>query len=70
MSRLILVGEPCLRRVLAEYVAHYHEERPHQGKGNVVLMPAAYGSQREAVALEEAIVVATVGLHISRSFSV
>jgi hypothetical protein len=23
------------------------EERPHQGKGHVVLMPEAYGSQRE-----------------------
>jgi putative transposase len=47
LSRLILVGESCLRHALTEYVAHYHEERPHQGKGNVVLMPAAYGSQRE-----------------------
>jgi putative transposase len=39
LSRLILVGESCLRHVLTEYVAHYHEERPHQGKGNVVLLP-------------------------------
>jgi putative transposase len=47
LSRLILVGELCLRHALTEYAAHYHEERPHQGKGNVVLMPAAYSSQWE-----------------------
>jgi putative transposase len=47
LSRLILVGERCLRHALTEYVAHYHEERPHQGKGNVVLMLTAYASQRE-----------------------
>jgi hypothetical protein len=39
LSRLILFGERSLRRALTEYVAHYHEERPHQGKGNVVLFP-------------------------------
>jgi hypothetical protein len=22
-------------------MAHYHEERPHQGKGNVILFPSA-----------------------------
>jgi hypothetical protein len=38
-------------------------------------MATAYGvftsaAQREAVALEAAIVVATAGLHLSRSFSV
>jgi putative transposase len=47
LSRLILCGEHSLRHALKEYVAHYHEERPHQGKGNVVLMPVAYGSQRQ-----------------------
>jgi putative transposase len=41
LSRVILFGEPSLRRALKEYMAHYHAERPHQGKGNVVLMPAS-----------------------------
>ena len=41
LSRLILFGERSLRHALAEYVAHYHEERPHQGKGNVVLVPGS-----------------------------
>jgi putative transposase len=41
LSRLILFGEHSLRHALNEYVAHYHAERPHQGKGNVVLVPTA-----------------------------
>ena len=40
LSRLILFGEGSLRHALSAYTAHYHQERPHQGKGNVVLMPA------------------------------
>jgi putative transposase len=39
LSRLILFGERSLRHAITEYVAHYHEERPHQSKGDVVLFP-------------------------------
>jgi transposase InsO family protein len=39
LSPLILFGERSLWYVLSEYVAHYHQERPHQGKGNVILFP-------------------------------
>src|SRR5467141_4448504 len=39
LSRLILFGEASLRHVLNEYVDHYHQERNHQGKGNVLLFP-------------------------------
>jgi hypothetical protein len=39
LSRFILFGERALCYALTEYGAHYHGERPHQGKGNVVLMP-------------------------------
>jgi putative transposase len=39
LSRLILFGERSLQHALTEYVAHYHAERPHQGKGNVMLFP-------------------------------
>ena len=35
----ILFGERSLWHVLNEYMAHYHTERPHQGKGNVILFP-------------------------------
>ncbi len=24
-----------------EYMTHYHQERPHQGMGHIVLMPAS-----------------------------
>ena len=40
LSRLILFGEASLRRALREYQAHYHHERNHQGKGNVLLFPS------------------------------
>jgi putative transposase len=37
LSKLILLGEGSLRRALRHYEAHYHEERNHQGKDNVLL---------------------------------
>jgi putative transposase len=40
LSRLILFGERSLQYALTEYITHFHQERPHQGKGNVVLTPA------------------------------
>jgi len=33
LSKLILFGEGSLRRALDQYMAHYHHERNHQGKG-------------------------------------
>jgi putative transposase len=39
LSKLILFGERSLRRAVREYVAHYHAERNHQGKSNVLLFP-------------------------------
>jgi putative transposase len=39
LSRLILFGAPSLRHALKEYLIHYHEERSHQGKGNIMLFP-------------------------------
>jgi putative transposase len=39
LSKVILLGECSLRRALKEYVEHYHVERNHQGKGNVLLFP-------------------------------
>lgn len=41
LSRLILFGERPLSRALAEFSAHYHGERNHQGKGNQLLFPEA-----------------------------
>src|SRR4030095_12919594 len=39
LSSMILFGERSLRHVLHEYVDHYHHERNHQGKDNVLLFP-------------------------------
>jgi transposase InsO family protein len=38
-DHLILFGEKTLRRALAQFETHYHEERNHQGVGNVLLFP-------------------------------
>ena len=41
LSKLILFGEASLRHTLREYVVHYHVERNHQGKDNILLFPVA-----------------------------
>jgi transposase InsO family protein len=41
LDRMILLGEPMLRRAIAEYVAHYNAERTHQGLGNRRIEPLA-----------------------------
>ncbi len=41
LSKLILLGEASLRHVLREYLTHFHQERNHQGKGNVLLFPSS-----------------------------
>jgi hypothetical protein len=48
LSKLILLGEASLRRVLNEYLMHFHAERNHQGKGNVLLFPTATQSKNRA----------------------
>jgi putative transposase len=37
LSKVILFSERSLRRALSEYLDHYHAERNHQGKDNVLL---------------------------------
>src|SRR6516165_1945833 len=39
LAKLILLSEGALRCALRHYEAHYHEERNHQGKDNVLLFP-------------------------------
>jgi transposase InsO family protein len=41
LSGLLLFGERSLSHALTQYTVHYHTERPHQGKGNIVLMPSS-----------------------------
>jgi putative transposase len=40
LSKLILFGEASLRRATTEFASHYHYERNHQGKANLLLFPA------------------------------
>jgi putative transposase len=47
LSKVILLGECSLRRALNEFVEHYHAERNHQGKGNVLLFPRDTDVRRE-----------------------
>jgi len=39
LARMILCGEASLRHALTHYVEHFHHERNHQGKSNVLLFP-------------------------------
>ena len=45
--QLILLGEGPLQRSLAEFTAHYHRERNHQGKGNKLLTPVVEDQGRK-----------------------
>jgi hypothetical protein len=48
LSKLILFGEVSLRRAVMEFIDHFHGERNHQGKGNVLLFPAENLGQHNA----------------------
>ena len=37
LTKIVFFGERSLRNALQQYVGHFHEERNHQGKGNVQL---------------------------------
>ena len=37
LSKTIPFGERSLRRAMKDYIAHYHTERNHQGKNNLLL---------------------------------
>ena len=43
LAKLILFGERWLQRVVSNYLEHYHQERNHQGKVNLLLFPARVG---------------------------
>jgi hypothetical protein len=50
LSKVILFGEGSLRRALNDYVEHFHTERNHQGKDNVLLFPRNTDRHREGPA--------------------
>ena len=54
LNKLILFGERSLQRALAEFTAHFHSERNHQGKANVLLFPThASACRRRTVRCRE-----------------
>jgi hypothetical protein len=40
IDQMVFVGQASLDRAIAEYVAHYHDERSHQGIGNELVSGA------------------------------
>ncbi len=48
LSKLIFFGEESLRHALNEYVPHFHQERNHQGKDNVILFPSEESGNEDA----------------------
>jgi hypothetical protein len=46
VAQVIPLGERHLRRVIGEYVEHYHVERNHQGLGNALIEYRADGANR------------------------
>jgi RNA recognition motif-containing protein len=52
LDKLIVFGPEHLDYVAAEYLAYYHEERPHQGKGNEPLIPTIATTDGEVVSRE------------------
>ena len=55
LAKLILFGEKSLQRVVSNYLEHYHQERNHQGKDNLLLFPVSVGkaSLRGAIRCRE-----------------
>jgi len=46
IDRMIFLGSASLDHAVAEYVAHYHAERSHQGLGNELIsgaLPQGHG---------------------------
>jgi len=46
LDRVILIGEPSLRRAVEQFCKHYHRERNHQGLENKIIEPE-FGSAGE-----------------------
>ena len=39
LSKMILLGDRHLQRVLSNYAAHYNQDRPHQSLDNNLIQP-------------------------------
>jgi putative transposase len=52
LDKLIVFGQAHFDHVAMEYLAYYHAERPHQGKGNEPLTPATAATEGDIVCQE------------------
>ena len=48
LERMIFVGQASLRRAIGEYMAHYHEERNHQGLNNTLIRAESRDAANDA----------------------
>ena len=53
LSRLVFFGETDLRCAMDEFLAHYHEERNHQGRNNVLLFPTGEAAEKGSIECRE-----------------
>jgi len=47
LDRMIFFGENSLRNAVKEYLAHYHQERNHQGLDHQIIEPGEEVSQSD-----------------------
>jgi transposase InsO family protein len=53
LGKLVLLGENHLRAALREYLAHYHQERNHQGLAGQLILPPANLNQPGPIVCRE-----------------
>ncbi len=47
LDKMIFIGQASLRRAVAEFMAHYHGERNHQGLDNRIIRPCSVDAANE-----------------------
>ncbi|MEX0715616.1 MAG: integrase core domain-containing protein [Planctomycetaceae bacterium] len=45
LDHFVVIGEQHLNHIVREFMAHYHDERPHQGLGNVPIIEASASAE-------------------------
>src|SRR5262249_38072095 len=53
LERMVLLAEPHLRVAVRSFMQHYHEERPHQGLDNELIVPRTTAINSGPIACRE-----------------